>query len=225
VSKQPFPRSIQSLAQLALRETQADGFAIHQLDADGGAVLCREGLEAPGNGAGVASFPLTVDDGVAGCVLFVFRNVSISASARLLLEKTARAIESVWRFSQAPERYARIAQQIGELEVELADAKIADRASGLLENAAISGDPIQAIANHVESVLRPSEIENTLAQFQRDLAEQLTERQLTSQAKAVLQGRYGISEEQAHVHLRVISRTTRRRLRDVALALIENPAL
>jgi ANTAR domain len=224
-----FPRSVQSLAQLALRETRADGFAIYELDRGGGPVLKSSGgFQIPGNeaeGPGVVAFPLRIGDGVSGRLSFFFCNASIGASTRLLLEKIAQTVESVWRFSRAPERYTEIAQRIGELEVELADAKIADRASGLLQNAAASSGPIDAIARHVESVLRPSEIESMLAQFEHDLVEQLAERQLTSQAKALLQSRYGMSEEQAHAHLRVLSRTTRRRLKDVAQALIENPVL
>jgi hypothetical protein len=217
----PFPRSVQSLAQLSLRQSGADGFAIYQVDAAGGQVLMYQ--EGAADGSYVASFPFKIDEGADGSLSFVFCNSSIGVSTQLLLERIARAIESVWQFSRAPERYAQMALRIGELEVELADAKIADRASGLLQNAAASGDPVAAIVHHVESVLRPSELENTLGKFERELAEQLAERQLTARAKAVLQSRYGISEEQAHVHLRVVSRTSRKRLRDVAQALIENP--
>ena len=95
----------------------------------------------------------------------------------------------------------------------------------MLQEGASSRSPIEAIAHHVESVLRTSELENALFQLERDVAEQLAERRLTSRAKAVLQSRYGISEEQAHVHLRIVSRTNRMRLRDVAQAMIENPVL
>ncbi len=107
----------------------------------------------------------------------------------------------------------------------MADAKIADRASGLLQEGAPSREPSEAIARHVESVLRTSDLENALFQLERDVAEQLAERRLTARAKAVLQSRYGISEEQAHVHPRIVSRTNRMRLRDVAQAMIENPVL
>ena len=220
-NSRPFPRSVQSLAQLSLRQTGADGFAIYQLDPDGGQVLLYR--EGPANGLEVVSFPLQIDDGASANVAFVFCDTSIGVSTQLLLERIARAIESVWRFSRVPERYAQMALRIGELEVELADAKIADRASGMLHDAAVSRDPIASIVHHVESVLRPSELQTTLGKVERDLAEQLAERQLTTRAKAVLQSRYGISEEQAHVHLRVVSRTSRKRLRDVAQAVIENP--
>jgi hypothetical protein len=220
-----FPRSVQSLARLALQESGADGFAIYQLDPDGGEPMlkCREGLEGPVYGE--VTFPLSIDDGVNGRLTFVFRDGAVNLSTQLLLEKAARAIESVWHSSLAPEKYARIARRIGDLEAELADAKIADRASGMLQDPESSRDPIEAIARHVESVLRTSDLENALFQLERDKAEQLAERRLTSRAKAVLQSRYGISEEQAHVHLRIVSRTNRMRLRDVAQAMIENPVL
>lgn len=142
-----------------------------------------------------------------------------------LLKKLAQAIESVSTISQTPERYAQIARRIGELEVELVDAKIADRVSGILRHGVYSHPSLEAIVQHVDSVLRPSELERTLEQFERNLIEQLDDRRLTSQAKSVLQNRFGISEEEAHVHLRVLSRTTRKRLRDVAQALIDNPVL
>jgi hypothetical protein len=227
----PFPRSIESLANLALRELPADGFAIYQLDPGSAEPVLKAcgGLQATKSGEaegfGVASFPLTIDDDVAGLLSFVFRNGTISAPARLLVEKIAGAIESLWRFSLIPARYARIALRIGELEVELADAKIADRAAGMLQNAGSSGNPIDAIAHHVESVLRPSGFDNALVETEGRFAQQLAERQLTSRAKAVLQSRYGISEEQAHVHLRIVSRASRKKLRDVAQALIEDPVL
>jgi hypothetical protein len=223
VNDRTFPRSVQSLARLALQESGAVGFAIYQLDADGGEPVskCQEGLLAPDE----VSFRLTIDDGVTGRLSFVFRDAAVNLSTQLLLEKVARAIESVWRSSRAPEKCARIAQRIAELEAELADEKIADRASGMLQEGASARSPIEAIAHHVESVLRTSELENALFQLEQDMAERLAERRLTSRAKAVLQSRFGISEEQAHVHLRIVSRTNRMRLRDVAQAMIENPVL
>ena len=48
------------------------------------------------------------------------------------LERIAGAIEEVWSLSLLPATYARNAARIGELESELADSKIADRARGML---------------------------------------------------------------------------------------------
>ena len=40
-------------------------------------------------------------------------------------------------------------------------------------------------------------------------------------AKAILQKSQGMSEEEAHAHLRVVSRKSRRRVKDVARQVIE----
>jgi len=91
VNDRPFPRSVQSLARLALQESGADGFAIYQLDPDGDQPMskCREGLEAPDNlqaGDCEVSFPLSIDDGVTGRLSFVFRDSAVNLSPQLLLD-------------------------------------------------------------------------------------------------------------------------------------------
>ena len=60
-----------------------------------------------------------------------------------------------------------------------------------------------------------------LEQALRALEEEIAERKLTNQAKAVLQSAYSMSEEQAHLHLRTISRKSRRPLKEIARELIE----
>jgi AmiR/NasT family two-component response regulator len=60
-----------------------------------------------------------------------------------------------------------------------------------------------------------------LEQLTRELEEEVEERRLTNRAKAILQSVHGMSEEQAHAHLRQTSRKTRRKLKDVAVELIE----
>ena len=44
-----------------------------------------------------------------------------------------------------------------------------------------------------------------LEQTLTELEEEIAERELTAQAKAVLQGAYSMSEEQAHLHLQITS--------------------
>jgi hypothetical protein len=112
--------------------------------------------------------------------------------------------------------YARSAARIGELETALADSKIADRARGLLANHVRDTDAIDTIVRHVESVLRPSQLRTALDQRTKEIEQELAEREMAARAKAVLQKRYGMSEDQAHVHLRLVSRQSRKRLRDVA---------
>jgi AmiR/NasT family two-component response regulator len=60
-----------------------------------------------------------------------------------------------------------------------------------------------------------------LEQRLRELEEEIAERKLTGQAKAVLQSTYNMSEEQAHLHLRTISRKSRKPLKEVAQELID----
>ena len=169
-------------------------------------------------------------DDVTGVLTFVFREASISPQAQSVLDQVAGAIEEVWRLSMLPAAYARSAARIGELETELADSKIADRARGLLApglraNDALPADAIDTIVRHVESVLRPGQLATVLGQLSREIEQEIAERELANRAKAVLQTRYGMSEDQAHVHLRLVSRKSRKRLRDVARDLLDETAV
>jgi AmiR/NasT family two-component response regulator len=60
-----------------------------------------------------------------------------------------------------------------------------------------------------------------LGQLLVEIEQEISERDLANRAKALLQSRYGMSEDQAHVHLRLVSRKSRKRLRDVARDLLE----
>jgi hypothetical protein len=137
------------------------------------------------------------------------------------LERIAAAIEEVWRLSLLPQTHARNAAHIGELEAGLADSKIADRACGLLAAGPPRPESIDTIVRHVESVLRPGQLAAMLGQLVEEIEQEIAERDLANRAKAVLQSRYGMSEDQAHVHLRLVSRKSRKRLRDVARDLLE----
>lgn len=227
------PRSLQPLAQIALADTGADGYAIYQVDpiTESRELKLAWGAPVPEPGdAGftVDSFPLRVGEAVSGILIFVFRRSAIAPATRAALERAAGAIEGVWRLALIPSVYARNAARIGELEIELADSKIADRACGMLAKGAtprdaIDTDAIDTIVRHVESVLRPGQLETVLLQFTQQIEQEIAERELTSRAKAVLQSRYGMSEDQAHVHLRMVSRKSRKRLRDVARDFLEEP--
>jgi hypothetical protein len=223
----PLPRSLQPLAQIALNDAGADGYAIYQVDP---ATESRElkfawGVPVPEPGAAgftVDSFPLRVGDATSGVLTFVFRGV-IAPATRAALERAASAIEVVWRLALVPDAYARNAARIGELEIELADSKIADRACGMLAKGAPPRGAIDTIVRHVESVLRPGQMETVLGQLTQEIEQEIAERELTNRAKALLQSRYGMSEDQAHVHLRLVSRKSRKRLRDVARDFLEEP--
>jgi hypothetical protein len=224
------PESLQPLALIGLQEAGADGFTIHQIDPTSGRQELKLGLGAPPpedgeTGRTSASFPLNMGDDVNGVLTFVFHGSVISPRAQSLLERVAGTIENVWRLSLLPAAYARSAARIGELETELADSKIADRARGLLASGAPHADAVSTMVRHVESVLRPGQLGTVLGQLTEQLEQEITERELANRAKAVLQSRYGMSEDQAHVHLRLVSRKSRRRLRDVARDLLEEMAV
>jgi hypothetical protein len=224
------PRSLQPLAQIALKESGAHGYAIYQVDpkTDLRELKFSDGVPVPESGeAGltVTSYPLRAADEVTGVLTFVFRGAAISIHARSVLERIAAVIEEVWRLSLLPQTHARNAARIGELEAELADSKIADRACGLLAAGPPPREAVDTIVRHVESVLRPGQLAAVLGQLAEEIEREIAERDLTSRAKAVLQSRYGMSEDQAHVHLRVVSRKSRKRLRDVARDLLEEAAV
>lgn len=223
------PQSVEALASLALKLTHAEGYAIYQVDAATGArkLKLAAGLAAEDDADHGTAFRYPLGSGgCSGEAVFVYgASAGGGADDRASLDRIARAMDLVWQLGCLPESYAREAARIGAMEVELADSKIAERARGLLPDASTGSEAVETILHHVESVLRRSGVESVLAEFGRDLETQIAERELTSRAKAILQDTYGLSEEQAHVHLRVVSRTTRRRLRDVAQAVIANPAL
>lgn len=116
--------------------------------------------------------------------------------------------------------YRERAARIGEMEAALIDSKIAARIQGLLAGWA-QGGTVAAAESHVEVVLRPSDFERLLQQSERGLEGEIEERKLTSRAKALLESEYGMSEEQAHLHLRSMSRKSRKPLKEVAQELIE----
>jgi hypothetical protein len=222
-------RSLQLLALIGSKEAGAEGYAIYQADAK---TKTRElkfswGLPVPelsGDGLVVETFPLRGGQAEGGSVEFVFRGSAVAPAARAILERIAGAMDQVWRLSLLEAAYARDAARIGQLETELVDSKIADRARGLLANGDAPHDTVDTIVRHVESVLRPGRLGTVLEQLMGEIEQEIAERELASRAKALLQGRYGMSEDQAHVHLRLVSRKSRKRLRDVARDLLQEPA-
>jgi ribosomal protein S19E (S16A) len=227
------PQSLQPLAEIAASRAGAEGYAIYEVDPATGVRELRLACGAPVPDSDVAglkvdSFALQISDDVRGILAFVFRGRSITPAGRKMLERIAGAMESVWRLTLLPGAYARSAARIGELEIHLVDSKIRDRAcgmlAGILANPGSDLDVIDTIVRHVESVLRPGQLRTVLTQLTSEVEQEIAERALTSRAKAALQRRYGMSEDQAHVHLRLLSRKGRRRLTDVARQVLEETA-
>jgi AmiR/NasT family two-component response regulator len=138
-----------------------------------------------------------------------------------VLNRFHDVVEAIRRWERATRSYAQQAARIGELEAELIDAKIVARVSGLLEDGARNGDAIGTLEDHVEGVLRPSEFGTMLEQTLKELEEEIAGRELTAQAKAMLRSAHGMSEEQAHFHLRTMSRKSRRPVKEIARELID----
>ncbi len=222
IKPKPFRNSLSTLAQLALQEAGAIGYAIFKrlpnstdiLRQDASGVAIDEAAVRQG-AAGVLLWPLGAD----GILAFVFSDESNARRAQPQLDRIAKAIDSVWSAAHAAARYSDLANQVADLEASLMDSRIADRARGFIGNRE-HADALDAIARHVETVLRPASTAQVLEQRSRDLEEEVEERRLTKRAKTILQNVHGMSEEQAHAHLRQISRKTRRKLKDVAVDLI-----
>jgi hypothetical protein len=217
------PTSLQPLALLALRESGADGYAISDLDPTSGRRTLRfsYGMPIPEletEALSVAEFPLRVEDVVTGILSFVFGHGAISAESRALLERIAVPVEAVWRLAHLPRTYAALAARAGELEAELADSKIADRARGLLAASQTSGT-LDLVERHVETVLRARQMDKVLERISQELEQKVAERKLVTQAKAVLQRLHGMSEEEAHLQLQATSRKTRKPVKEVAREL------
>jgi hypothetical protein len=158
---------------------------------------------------------------VTGRLVFGFLSKEVPPFSQIVLGRVLAGIEAVWRLLERQDHYAALAARIGSLEAELADAKIADRTLGLLEKASGSPDALTAALRHIDSVLLTRQSASALERLAKELEDELAERALAVKAKAVLQSQYGMSEEQAHVHLRLTSRRSRRPMREIARELIE----
>jgi AmiR/NasT family two-component response regulator len=128
-------------------------------------------------------------------------------------------MQSIWT-AAAADRYADLVERVANLEARLVDSKIADRVRGYLADG-IDSDPSEAIARHVETVLRPTRARVLLEQVASELEEEIEERRLVGQAKRIIQARDSVSEEQAYTELRLRSRKSRKPLKDIARLVIE----
>jgi hypothetical protein len=217
--------SFSALAQLAMREAGAAGYALFSKTLGSSALVRKaaDGVPIPedaiesGANPLVAVYPLTRGGVVDGIVAFAFDDYALFAMARTTLDRMAASIAAIWAL--APARYSELLDRVAELEIHLIDSKIAERARGLLEDRGLP-DPIETITRHVERVLRPAPTQRLLEQIERELEEEIDSRNLAARAIELLQSAYDMSEQQAHAHLRTVSRQARKRLKDVAEELI-----
>jgi hypothetical protein len=220
----PFQNSLSALAQVALSESGAAGYALfrrqtgtHSLIkyAGFGADIAEEALADKSEN--IAAYAL----GDEGIVVFAFDDRGPSQEAKAHLNRVVPVIESVWFAAQMTVRYSELASHVADLETRLLDSRISDRVRGYLSDHGET-DTFEALVRHIRTVLDPDAAGRTLQKLSQELEEEVEERRLANRAKAILQSVHGMSEGQAHVHLRQTSRKTRRKLKDVAADLIRN---
>jgi len=208
--------SLEALAQVGLRATGARSFAF----------IARTGIKETGAARSAAEAPdtleylLRTDGATAASVTFTFGSDREATRARPRLDRIAATMQSIWT-AAAADRYADLVERVANLEARLVDSKIADRVRGYLADG-IDSDPSEAIARHVETVLRPTRARVLLEQVASELEEEIEERRLVGQAKRIIQARDSVSEEQAYTELRLRSRKSRKPLKDIARLVVEN---
>jgi hypothetical protein len=220
----PFQNSLSALAQVALNETGAAGYAFfrrrtgtHELIKYAGfGIAIPEETFADG-AKNTATYPL----GDEGIVAFAFNDPGPSPDATTRLNRLVPVIESVWFAAQMTVRYSELASHVADLETQLLDSRISDRVRGYLSDRG-DANTFEALVRHVRTVLDPEAAGRTLEKLSQELEEEVEERRLANRAKAILQSVHGMSEGQAHLHLRQTSRKTRRKLKDVAADLIRS---
>jgi len=229
--RDPLRQSVTSLALFAMYAAGADGYGLFEVDKANGALSLRDsnGLEMPlwldpadrgiksTEGIAVVLFPLYVDAALAGSLAFVFRGSEIPGEKFSILSRLAAIIEAV---RALPHTTAGLAARIGTLDAELAGIKIAERTRGILAGGIPEQQAVEMLATHVKRVLDGRQFGSVLEQLLPDLEDQVASRRVVIRAKSLLESRHGMSEEQAYIHLRVKSRSSRRRLSDVAQELL-----
>src|SRR5436309_7281491 len=168
--------SLRAIAELAVRETGAAGYTV--FEDRGGAPVPFSDVD------GQTALPvLAYRLGSTGVAAFSFHDSAALESVRSRVDRAAEILNSIWEASAPLENYTTIAERLAELETRLLDAKIADRARGLLQEAAPRRDAIEEIARHVSGVLRPSSAREIIAGLVKDLEKEIDERNLATRAK------------------------------------------
>jgi predicted Zn-dependent peptidase len=193
------------MAQAAVRATGAQSFAFIET---GGAAW--NDATAPG----LVEYPLRENS----AIVFTFGNDAESKRAKPLLDRIVAAMLAIGE-EAAADRYASLASRLSDLQARLTDSKIADRVRGYLTDETNS-DPTEAIVRHVETVLRPARSRVLLEQALSELEDEIEEREVVDKAKQLLRAVYSVSEEQAHIELRLRSRKSRTPLKEVAQQVI-----
>lgn len=230
-----FESSYRALAHLALRETSALGWALfHKApDAPAPRSLRSIGREIPVEALAepapdeVLIFPLSpAVPGTAAdaWIAFLFADRNTAAAAIEPLARIAESFSELWATRGRDVFSLALLRRITAIEADLMDSRIADRVNGLLATPA-KPDLLETVVSHVTAVTRPEGTAEVLRSSLRELEEELAERRVTGQAKAVLQATQSLTEEEAHLHLRILSRRSRRRIKDIALEIVRQSRL
>ena len=230
----PLRQSVTSLALVAMQAAGADGCHVAERERDGSLVnRYSNGVPLPAwvdpaatgivhrDGVVVVAYLLRTEGILAGRLAFVFASNAISADKFAILNRLAPMIEAV---QALPYITARLASRLARLDAELAGSKIVERARGILAGGAPEQESVETIIRHVETVLEGRHFGSVLRQLLPDMEQRIAQRQLVGQAKAILETRHGMSEEEAYLHLRLKSRTSRRPLSEVARELLSAEA-
>jgi len=169
----------------------------------------------------VTVYPIEAQGALQG--LLCIRPNGVDPITKQQLARTAQtcdSLASLLALARKIRSYDNLVSEISALHLELADQKISDRARGLLDDEE-SPDAITAHVNRVsESIKFVDELHATID----DVRSQLNARQLLHRAKEKLQKDQGISEEEAYLTLRHMSRRTRTPLGAIAkLVLGQDP--
>lgn len=225
----PFRDSLSLVAKIGMRGAGATGFAFFERGSEASAWLIVDaaGLALAADWLSGLDDPLAMkfllrSAGVGeGMLVFVFPSASVAEAGRQKLETLDPVFQSLWSAQCSRLSYINVVEGIAELEARVLESKITHRARGLLASNA-QGDIIETIAQHIHTVLHSASTGELLQRIRVEFQDELKERSVLAEAKAILQGTHGMSEEQAHIHLRRLSRRSRKRIQSVAQDVIEN---
>jgi AmiR/NasT family two-component response regulator len=203
-----FQSSLEALAQIAVRATGARSCIF---------ITDNSPARPESKPPALVEYPLRTGGAIVASVVFAFCSDTEALRARPRLARIAAAMQAIW---SAADRYSHLVRRVSDLEAQLIDSKIADRARGLLTSET-NADPTESIARHVDSVLRPTPTSRFLEQVLSELEDEIEERRLVAQAKEILCAVDRLSEDQAHHQLRLMSRKSRRPLKAVAQHVID----
>ena len=110
----------------------------------------------------------------------------------------------------------RLIAEIANLESDLANLKIAERAAGVVNGADWTDHAPFVLQQHISRVLEGTDITRELKGQLAALQSRLHDRQVLATAKARLQDTLELDEESAYLFLRNASRRARRPLREIA---------